>query len=81
MQGMIALARHGKSASRNAMLKSLTAIPYESLSNPSRSICCARSKLIVLRMGIPEAATKAQLVNYLNPHYPAKTNALNRNLS
>ena len=31
-------------------------------------------------MGIPETATKAQLVNYLNPHYPAKTNALNRNL-
>ena len=70
-----------KSASRNAMLKSLTAIPYESLSESQQIDLLRTFELIVLRMGIPEAATKAQLVNYLNPHYPAKTNALNRNLS
>jgi len=80
MQTMIALARHGKAASRNAMLKSLTAIPYESLSESQQIDLLRTFELIVLRMGIPETATKAQLVDYLNPHYPAKTNALNRNL-
>lgn len=81
MQAMIALARHGKPGSRNAMLKSLIAIPYESLSE-SRQIDLLRTfELVVLRMGIPDAATKAQLVDYLSPHYPAKTNSLNRNLS
>lgn len=81
IQSMIALARHGKPGSRNAMLKSLTAIPYESLSESQQIDLLRVFELIVLRMGIPEAAVKAQLVGYLNPHYPAKTNSLNRSLS
>ncbi len=80
IQAMVALARHGKVGSRNAMLKSLTAIPYENLSESQQIDLLRTFELIALRMGIPESATKAQLVDYLNPHYPAKTNALNRNL-
>ena len=81
MQAMIAMARHGKPGSRNAILKSLTTIPYESLSESQQIDLLRAFELIFLRMGIPETATKAQVVDYLNPHYPAKTNALNRNLS
>ncbi|HMI67489.1 MAG TPA: c-type cytochrome [Cyclobacteriaceae bacterium] len=81
MQSMIALARHGKPGLRHAMLKSLTAIPYESLSESQQIDLLRVFELIVLRMGIPEAPMKAHLVDYLDPHYPAKTNSLNRNLS
>ena len=38
-------------------------------------------ELIFLRMGAPEAADKAKVIAYLNPHYPAKTALLNRGLS
>lgn len=81
MQAMIALARHGKAGSRNAMLKLLTSLPYQSLSESQQIDLLRTFELIVLRMGIPEAGMKAQVVDYLNPHYPAKTNSLNRNLS
>ncbi len=32
-------------------------------------------------MGKPEGAVREGIIAYFNPHYPAKTNALNRSLS
>lgn len=81
MQSMIALARHGKPASRNAMIKSLTAINYGSLSEAEQINLIRTFELILLRMGVPDPAMKAQLVGYLNPHYPANSNSVNRSLS
>ncbi|HTF20836.1 MAG TPA: c-type cytochrome [Chryseolinea sp.] len=81
IEAMIALVHQGKSSSRNAMLKLLTSIPFESLSE-SRQIDMLRAlELVILRMGIPEPTTKQLVIAYLDPHYPAKTNYLNRNLS
>ncbi len=81
IQLMVALARHGKASSRNAMLKSLTAINYESLTESQQIDLLRAFELTLLRMGTPDAAAKGQLIAYLDPHYPAKTNSLNRNLS
>jgi len=63
------------------MLKSLTALPYSSLSEQQQFDLMRAVELIILRMGTPEGKSKEQLIAYLNPHYPASTNALNRSLS
>jgi putative heme-binding domain-containing protein len=81
IEGMIALVHQGKATSRNAMLKSLTALPYNSLSEQQQFDLMRSMELIFLRMGMPEANVKAQVIDYLNPHYPAATNSLNRSLS
>jgi putative heme-binding domain-containing protein len=80
-QAMIALARHGKPASRNEMVSALTAIPYEQLSEAQQIDVLRAFELIIARMGTPEGSPKKKIIDYLDPHYPAKTNALNRDLS
>ena len=81
VQAMIALARHGNPSYRNTMITALTGISYASLSYSEQIDLLRAIELIVLRMGMPEPPIKAQLINYLNPHYPAKNNNLNRSLS
>ena len=81
IESMIALAHHGKATSRNAMLKTVTSIPFEKLSESQQVDIMRVLELIILRMGTPEGAAKAEVIAYLDPHYPAKTNTLNRSLS
>lgn len=81
IESMIALAHHGKATSRNAMLKTVTSIPFEKLSESQQIDIMRVLELIILRMGTPEGAAKAEVIAYLDPHYPAKTNTLNRSLS
>jgi putative heme-binding domain-containing protein len=81
IEAMIALVHHGKPGARNAMLKVLTSIPFESLSEARQIDVMRALELVLLRFGTPDAATKQLVVAYLDPHYPAKTNRLNRNLS
>ncbi len=80
-QSMIALARQGKPGTRNAMLKSLTTINYGALSEAQQIDLIRAFELIILRMGTPDPAIKAKVVEYLNPHYPASSNSVNRSLS
>ena len=81
IEGMIALVHHGKPSLRDEMLRSITALPYSSLSEQQQFDVMRAIELIFLRMGIPEGKTKGQLIDYLSPHYPAATNKLNRSLS
>ena len=81
IQAMIALARHGKPAAESAMLRALMAIDYSALSEAGQIDLLRAFELVVLRMGTPPDALKTQLSNYLNPHYPAAGNAVNRSLS
>jgi putative heme-binding domain-containing protein len=81
IQAIIALAHHGKAASRDAMIKSLLAIQFNSLPESEQIDILRAIELVVLRMGVPGAAVKTQLVDYLSPHFPASSNSLNRNLS
>jgi putative heme-binding domain-containing protein len=78
---MIALARHGKSDLKNNMIEALCKVDYESLT-PEQQLDILRAfELVLLRLGEPEGKTKAALTAYLDPKYPAATNAANRALS
>jgi putative heme-binding domain-containing protein len=80
-QAMIALAHQGKSASKDAMLQALTKIDFDKLS-PSQQIDLVRAfEVIIFRMGNPDGVLKKQVATYLDAHYPAQGNELNRVLS
>ena len=81
IQAMIALARHGNKASKNVALKVLTSVNYTSLPEAKQIDLLRAFELVFLRMGSPEGSVKREVVDYLNPHYPASSNALNRSLS
>ena len=81
IQSMIALSRHGKPQTRDAMLRSLTAIEYGALSETQQGDLLRAFELVLLRMGTPAAAAKKMVVDYLNPKYPAGNNNLDRALS
>lgn len=78
---MIALARHGRATLNNEMLKSLMRINYEQLSEQEQLNLLRAFELILYRHGKPDPFIKENVIAYLNPHYPAKTNHLNRSLS
>lgn len=80
-QAMVALARHGKPASRNAVLNALMSVNFEQLSQSQKIDLLRAFELAILRMGMPDGAIRNQVIAYLNPHYPANTNSLNRDLS
>ncbi len=79
-QATIALARHGKKDVKNGMLQALSKVDYAKLAEAQQIDLLRAFEVIFYRMGKPEGTTKEQVVAYLNPHYPAKTNALNRSL-
>jgi hypothetical protein len=56
-------------------------INYASLSEQQRIDLLRAFELAALRMGTPEGALRNQVIAYLNPHYPAESNAVNRSLS
>jgi putative heme-binding domain-containing protein len=80
-QAIIALARHGKQDVKNPMLQTLMKIDYPKLSSSQQIDLLRAFEVIFFRMGNPEGTVKNQVVAYLDPHYPAKTNDLNRMLS
>lgn len=81
IQAIVSLARHAKPAVRNQALNSLMEINYAHLSESQQIDLMRAFELVFLRMGAPEGAVKNKVISYLNPYYPAKTNALNRSLS
>lgn len=80
-QAMIALARKGKPASKNSMFKALATVDFEKLSEDKQLDLLRAFELVVTRMGAPDGAVRTQVIQYLDPHYPANTNKLNRGLS
>ena len=80
-QAIIALARHGKQDLKNSLLQALMKVNYAKLSSEQQIDLLRAFEVIFFRMGNPEGAVKNQVVAYLNPHYPARANDLNRMLS
>jgi putative heme-binding domain-containing protein len=80
-QAVIALARHGDKAMANQMLESLMTIDYGKLSDTEEQNLIRAFELILYRQGNPTGAMKTRVINYLNPHFPAGNNNLNRALS
>lgn len=80
-QAIIALARHGKPAMRNSLLNTLMDVKYSELPEMQQVDLLRAFELVILRMGKPEGSVRNQVISYLDPHYPGKSNSLNRNLS
>lgn len=80
-QGAVALARHGQASDRNSILNALLTLNYAQLPESQKIDVLRAFELVLLRMGAPEGAMRDKLIAYLNPLYPANTNATNRGLS
>ncbi|MGN7720520.1 c-type cytochrome [Chitinophaga sp. 22620] len=81
IQLAIALARQGKADVKSPLFTQLTSIDYGKLSENQQSDLLRAIELAITRLGEPDAAQRTALIAYLDPHYPAKTNNLNRGLS
>jgi putative heme-binding domain-containing protein len=80
-QAMVALARTGTPDLQPRMINALATINFSQLPESQKMDVVRAFELIVLRMGKPTGAAYAKMIAYLNPHFPAKTNSLNRSLS
>ncbi|HET8735492.1 MAG TPA: c-type cytochrome, partial [Pricia sp.] len=81
IQAMVALARHGDASQRDRMLKALMDINYEGLSTSQHVNLLRAFELTLSRFGNPNKELKTQVAEYLQPHYPAKSEVLNKSLS
>ncbi|MDR3716846.1 MAG: c-type cytochrome [Puia sp.] len=80
-QAAIALARQGSADQKDKLLTALAGINYTQLSESQQIDLLRAFELVLARMGLPSAAVRAQIIDDLDPQYPAKTNNLNRSLS
>ena len=81
VQGMVALARQGDASRRDRMLNTLMEIRYEGLSDVLQVDLLRAFELTLSRFGKPRGALQTEVADYLNPHYPSKTDVLNQSLS
>ncbi len=78
---LIALARQGDAGLKDQVLNALMKVDYSKL-NESQQLDVTRAfELTILRMGAPTGDIKEKVIAYLDPHYPANSNELNRELS
>ena len=80
-EAAIALTHQGQPELKNRLLQALTKINYSELSSPQQIDLLRAFELVFSRMGKPEGAARNQVISYLDKHYPAKANDLNRMLS
>ncbi|RPD41443.1 c-type cytochrome [Chitinophaga barathri] len=77
----IALARKGTADAKDRLLHRLTGLNFSKLNDAQQIDALRAIELAITRLGMPDSAQKVMLNAYLSPLYPAKTNALNRELS
>lgn len=78
---LIALARQGDAGLRDQVFNALVNIDYAKLSESQQIDVVRAFELAILRLGEPTGAVKEKVLTYLDPHYPADGNELNRELS
>ncbi len=81
IQAILALAHQGTDADAAAMLTSLMKLDYATLSATDKQNILRTIEVILARYDKGASSSKAQLVAYLDPHYPADNNLINRSLS
>jgi len=81
IQAILALAHQGTNADAAGMLTSLMQVDYATLSATDKQNILRTIEVILARYDQGATASKAQLIAYLDPHYPADDNLLNRSLS
>lgn len=81
IEAIIALARHGSKDDFSPAVGTLDRIDYEKL-DESRKLALLRAyELVLIRLGPGDATTRGQILSRLDPHYPAPSYPLNRELS
>jgi putative heme-binding domain-containing protein len=78
--GAVALARQGEKSLQAKLLSALEQLDYNKLTEMQQLELLRVYQLVFVRMGEPDAATASSLAKKLDPYYPAKTEALNREL-
>lgn len=81
IQGAVALARQGDESHQNDLFEALLGIDFDDLSESLQIDFTRAVELIIYRMGSPSATMKSRWAEYFNPHYPASSSELNRQLS
>lgn len=81
LNAALALARQGDPLLRDSILRKLEQINLTGLPEQEKIDAVRVAEVTIARMGQPEGAAKASLAAWLQPHYPAATNELNRLLS
>lgn len=80
IQGALALIRSGETSAEN-LINSLLLIDYKSISDKQRIDLLRTLEVIMARTGKPEGQLSNQIIAYLDPHYPANHNELDRSLA
>ena len=81
INAMIGLARQGKPELKENILTSLLNIKFSTLSESQRIDILRAFELVFVRMGEPGATSKAKVIAYLNPLFPALSDEINKVLS
>lgn len=80
-QAMLALARNGKSNLKSQIFKALMSVNYNELNTMQQIALLRTFEVTLFRMGLPDAAQKAEVISYLDAKYPASNNESNRIMS
>lgn len=81
IEASIALAKSGTPSVRNRLLETLMGQDYSRLSPEVQGYLLRAIELSLLRLGQPDKTLRGRLIGYLDPHYPASSDQLNRGLS
>ncbi len=80
-QAMLALARNRKPNLKGQIFKALISVNYNNLNATQQMDLLRTFEVTPSRMGVPDAAQKAEVISYLDAKYPANNNESNRLLS
>jgi putative heme-binding domain-containing protein len=80
-QSMIALTRHGDKYLQPKILGALMSVDFKQLNATDKVNLVRAIELSLFRQGMPSNNLRTELVNYLNPNFPANENNTDRLLS
>ncbi|WP_194972397.1 c-type cytochrome [Aquiflexum lacus] len=80
-QSMIALSRHGDKYLQPKILGAMMSIDFKQLNTTDKVNLVRAIELSLFRQGMPSNNLRTELVNYLNPNFPANENNTDRLLS
>ena len=80
LTALLALTRQGDQSHQDALLDALSRLSPADMSDTQKLEALRVLSLCFIRMGKPDEATAAEVADAISPLYPAKTDALNREL-
>ena len=80
LTALLALTRQGDASHQPALLDALSQLSPADMSEAQKLEALRVLSLCFIRMGKPDAATAEEIITAISPLYPAKTDALNREL-